>query len=67
MKTNINITYSDTRYLLDAIETIEAEVEQLMFDHDWFVSDTVEYLQGSKQILQDLLGIREESYEELDD
>lgn len=55
---------TELRFLLDTLETIEAEIEQLTYDEVWYVSDVVDQMEASKQILHDLLGIRELSYDE---
>jgi len=66
-KPNITVPYIDVRALLDAIEVVEAELEQIAFDNDWFVSDSTDHVQVAKQILHGLLGIKEYNDDELDD
>lgn len=58
-QTSYEVSYNKLRFLLDTIESTEAELEQLTYDEEWYVSEVVDQLQSSKEILHDLLGIKE--------
>lgn len=51
------VVEADLRHLLLAVDTLEAEVEQLVYDKEWYSSDSLDLLLSSKQILHSLLGI----------
>jgi hypothetical protein len=57
-------TRKELEFVLDALYTVEAEIEQLEISEDWFVSDSRDKLASAKQILQDQLGIEEYDYDE---
>jgi len=54
----------DLLHILGALESFEAELEQLEYTHDWFVADSADRLASSKQILYGLLGIEHYEYDE---
>lgn len=62
--TTHEVTELDLRHLLTTFETVEAEIEQLVYDKEWYVSDALDLLASSKQLLGSLLGIREETEED---
>lgn len=65
MKPNTyTVAITDLRFLLDTFETLEAELEQLQYDEVWFVSDCMDQLKSSIQILHDVLGIKEPDYDD---
>ena len=57
------VTRIDLGHVLLAIETFEAEIEQLVYDKEWYSDDSLDLLASSKQLLHSILGI-EEHYEE---
>ena len=58
---------ADLRFVLEALYTFEAELEQLERSEDWFVSDSRDRLESAKQILQDILGITDYDYDAEDE
>jgi len=58
------VTHVNIRFLLDTLETLEAELEQLEYDEEWFVADSMDQLKASIQILHDILGIKDSEYDE---
>lgn len=42
----------DILFLQNTLETIEAELEQLLLTKEWFSSDCIEMIQNSKVILK---------------
>ena len=55
---------NDLRFLLRAVETLDAEVEQLEITEDWYSSDSRDLLETSKEVLKGYLGLHEEEYDE---
>lgn len=55
---------ADLRFLLRAVETLDAEVEQLEITEDWYSSDSRDLLDTSKEVLRGYLGLHEEEYDE---
>ena len=45
----------DLLHILDALESAEAEFEQLMLDEEWFVTEVVDKLVSAKQIVEEKL------------
>ena len=62
---NIGVSKYNLRFLLLAIETLEAEIEQLVYDKEWYSSDSLDLLTSAKQLLHEILEIKqhEEDYE----
>jgi hypothetical protein len=67
MSAKIQIPEYSLRHVLEAIETFEAELEQLEVDEPWYVPDSRDRLDSAKQILHDHLGIQDEYYDEEDE
>lgn len=57
----------DLRALLHAIETLDAEVEQLEITEEWYSSDSRDLLEAAKEILHGHLGITEINYDDDDE
>lgn len=62
----VTITRVDARHLLNAFENVQAELEQLEHDEDWYIMDSRDLLYSGIAILHVALGIQEESYEEFE-
>ena len=66
MSREITLPRSDLVHVLDALDTFEAELEQLEYTRDWFLSDSKDRLASAKQIVCNHLGIEpyEHEYDE---
>lgn len=51
----------------EALETSKAEMEQLMRDEDWFVSDVVDLNESALEIVYGHLGLHPAEEEDYDD
>lgn len=60
----LTVQRNELLFVLESLYTFDAELEQLEKDTDWFVSDSRERLEASKQILQDILGIQDYEHDE---
>lgn len=59
------VSTKDLMFLLETIDTVDAEVEQLEITEDWYSSDSRDLMLSAKEILRGYLGIKEpEEYEE---
>lgn len=47
----MSLTKADLHHLLDALQAAEEELEQLMYDKEWFVTDVVDQLASAKEIV----------------
>jgi hypothetical protein len=65
--TVINVPILELEFMLNTVETLEAEVEQLEYDNDWYSSDSIDMLTASKQILCRLLGKETDPDEDTED
>ena len=63
-KKDLTVNRSEAYHVFQALECFEAELEQLMYTHDWFVSDSVDRLASAKEIMMDWLGIKQYEYDE---
>ena len=45
----------DLLAVLDTLESVEAELEQLMFDNEWFVSEVTEKMLDAKARIKEKL------------
>jgi len=62
---NKEVSHHDLAFLLLALETFEAEVEQLVYDKEWYSSDSLDLLTSAKQLLHEILEIKiKEDYED---
>ena len=59
MSQQVTLPRHDAHFILDTLETVEAEVEALVLSQDWFASDSLERIKSAKQILYTELGIKE--------
>jgi len=48
----------------DALESAQAEFEQLMLDEEWFVSDVVDLQESALEIVRGHLGLTKEEADE---
>lgn len=51
------LTKADLRHILDLVETIEAEVDALEKQEDWYVSDLHDLIASVKQLVQEKLNV----------
>jgi hypothetical protein len=49
------MTRSELILLRETIETVQAELETLEFDHQWFSSDCWDLLTASKELIEEKL------------
>ena len=54
----------DLEFVLEALYTFEAELDELEHAEEWFVSDSRDRLESAKEILKDILGITDYDYDE---
>lgn len=59
----LTISKIEAVHVLNALDTFDAELEQLESSEDWFVSDSRDRLESARQILHSILGIEEPTYE----
>jgi hypothetical protein len=67
IRTHYEVSEADLRHLLLALDTLEAEVEQLVYDKEWYTSDSLDLLLSAKEILHSILGISNEEEEDDED
>lgn len=58
------ISDPDLRFLLNALETFEAELEQLEASEDWFSSDSRDLLASAYLIIRQTIGTHTEEYDD---
>ena len=58
------VLVKDLNFLLHAVQTFDAEMEQLEITEDWYSSDSRDLLESAKEILRGILGIEEINYDE---
>ena len=66
MAKDILVREADLRHLLNALETVDAELEQLELDEEWFSSDSTDLVKSGTEILHSYLGIEPQPHEEED-
>lgn len=47
----VAIQKNELRFLLETFETIQAELEQLMYDNEWYVTDVLDQITSSVEIV----------------
>ena len=62
----VSLTKADLFLVKDALESAQAEFEQLMLDKEWYVTDVVDLQESALELVNTSLGITkiEEDYDE---
>jgi len=58
------VLVKDLNFLLHAVQTFDAEMEQLEITEDWYSSESRDILESAKEILRGILGIEEIKYDD---
>ena len=59
---------SELRLILEALESAQAEFEQLILDTDWYVTDVIDLQESALEIVRGHLGItKQEEYDDYDE
>ena len=49
------LTLTDLRAILNVLEEVETELEQLIYDKEWFVTDVTEGITDAKERLKEAI------------
>ena len=59
---------SELHLILEALESAQAEFEQLILDTDWYVTDVIDLQESALEIVRGHLGItKQEEYDDYDE
>lgn len=67
VSTKINLSRYDVSFIKNALESVQAELEQLERDEEWYVSEVTDLVASSLEIVYGALGIKIEDLEDFND